>query len=820
MRLLTTTSSTNASAAPTRTSSRVLLPRSATAVFRRRLQVLLLIALTWCILWLFLSTEWIRRVDHTTNRRRGKKNDGETMHRSASSTQQEQQQDDAEFLPMTAYVEPSHLYNYYQPLHDTAAPPLQLRTHGPDALLKFTYPRIQTCDDIPRKLPVFHRRDQDDKYGSNVHNTKPLHSAENLLNDYAQTACPVDADPFLPWIHDVFSSPDGTRIDFVAHNKRRCNTDPNVFGKELRNLEPQVALWQPVPVVTIASSSKVEELVPNEPSLWTKDDSSTPRYRLATSFEEATVKETRFICQFHRLVKDTSNNTTIPKKVVMGETLSVYPYNYELANLRKPGSKPMLTRPEEDKKQSAHNEQVWNSVFHFSCPVPLHLQATVASGETVQVGTNRPTLFVDLVPIRTRPRLTRNGYVPPLLNETTLQREWGDSYVLPQVESSGRWSHIPICRPPSSRDGGEEGATSSAADSSNKETPVSTKPTKKKNFLIGCTWAAASFSTRGQSVQDSSTSSRLLEWLTYHLEIAGFDHMYVYDNTEEEGNTNLEHVTNRFPGQVTRIAWPHRVCNNNKPSHPNAGERSSQYAAETSCRVRYGNDNAEWMIFFDNDEYLIPHGKWTSIKEWLKEGIGPSSPHNILSLYQSRASPRVDCMDEQQGSGLLSKRSDNTTYLETYDCESDPLPKPANKWRAMKQLYRPWYVLNHFVHYSTVTKRILDHPEQPSPLFIEKAPFERRVDELHEAFMLHTKTTPPPEATKGWKQRCSSRSAGSRSSKPCPVGIPFPLNHDAAATLSNVSSTTGLVYNCYQHERIQYDLVPKLKAALLWKKES
>jgi hypothetical protein len=31
-----------------------------------------------------------------------------------------------------------------------------------------------------------------------------------------------DADPFLPWIHDVFPTDDGKLIQFVAQNKRRC----------------------------------------------------------------------------------------------------------------------------------------------------------------------------------------------------------------------------------------------------------------------------------------------------------------------------------------------------------------------------------------------------------------------------------------------------------------------------------------------------------------------------------------------------------------------------------------------------------------------
>ena len=51
------------------------------------------------------------------------------------------------------------------------------------------------------------------------------------------------------------------------------------------------------------------------------------------------------------------------------------------------------------------------------------------------------------------------------------------------------------------------------------------------------------------------------------------------------------------------------------------------------------------------------------------------------------------------------------SYLATYNCEPTTHPKPQWAWRARKQLYRPDFVLNHFVHYSLVTRRILDKPE-------------------------------------------------------------------------------------------------------------
>lgn len=525
-----------------------------------RLPYLAILAILWCIAWIWFSTEWIKRVHHNER----------------SLTSETTIRRPQAFLPLTAYVEP--IPNGYNSADTTIL--LPLRDHGPEALLKFTYPSIESCDDIPSKLPVFHGPQDDAIYGSNVHNTKSLY---DVRLHYAATTCPVDADPFLPWIHDMFLNNDGTRIDFVAHNKRRCNTDPNVFARDIDNLEPQVTLMQPVPVRAI-SEQEARSLVPE--SLWSKSkNNNTTRYRLATSFEEATNRETRFICQFHRLLY---NNDGGIQKEVLGETLSAYPYNYEFANFRKPGSKPMLTRPAVDKKHSAHNEQVWNSVLHFSCPVPKGLQ--------LAYGQSKPTVFLDLVPIRTRPRLSREGYTPQSPpNSFDPIKEWGASHVLPEVESSGRWSNLPVCPH-------QSGASQERQQQQQEQ---------QGHFLIGCTWTASSFSTRGESSKkmDTSTADRLVEWLTYHLDIAGFDHMYVYDNNSDPNTTtsSLESITNLFPGRVTRIRWPHRVCNNNKPSSPNGGERSSQYAAETSCRVRYGA-NADWMIFFDNGKGNIEVG--------------------------------------------------------------------------------------------------------------------------------------------------------------------------------------------------------------------
>jgi hypothetical protein len=289
--------------------------------------------------------------------------------------------------------------------------------------------------------------------------------------------------------------------------------------------------------------------------------------------------------------------------------------------------------------------------------------------------------------------------------------------------------------------------------------------------------------------------------------VAKFDHIYVYDNSKAlSDSTTLKPVADLFPSdRVTLIDWPHRVCNNNQPANKNTGERSSQYAAETSCRLRYG-PKADWMAFFDTDEYFIPQTKWSDLKHWLEEGVEKSKNADntfILSFFQTRAKPIAERMSPYFGghcderANCLAKRPE-LTFLETYDCETVPLPKPPHGWRAKKQIYRPWYVLNHYVHYPTVTKRLVDFPKERSPQFEAKSPYERRVDEVDEAFMLHTKTL-DPQSTAGWKNKCKPNDLDH-----CPVGIVAPLG----ARLDSSGS-----YNCYQHQRVA-DLLPKLHEAM------
>jgi hypothetical protein len=187
--------------------------------------------------------------------------------------------------------------------------PLPLRKHTPSDLRRYEYHRLQTCHDMPGKFPTDRGLEHDEKGHVIVWNvgdtpTPPAYPAQEA------PYCPVEADPFLPWIHDVFPNQDGSKIKFIAQNRRRCRTGSK-YDENVNRLVPQVALMQSVSVQRI-DESRAQSLAPElwHPPADTTDTSTstssssaqtqTPRYRLAPYNEAATDGMfTRFICRFH-----------------------------------------------------------------------------------------------------------------------------------------------------------------------------------------------------------------------------------------------------------------------------------------------------------------------------------------------------------------------------------------------------------------------------------------------------------------------------------------------------------------------------------------
>ena len=145
--------------------------------------------------------------------------------------------------------------------------------------------------------------------------------------------------------------------------------------------------------------------------------------------------------------------------------------------------------------------------------------------------------------VKQTPRRMKNGFDPKLF--------WGDKHVLPRIEASGRWENLPVCSSPGvGYDTAEDVATTN-------EQGVGSENIAKKHKLTACLWASASFTTRGNAQSVSDTTTRLVEWIEFHL-LVGFDHIYVYDNTgAHTDETSLEPTL--FPrfldSEVTRIDW-------------------------------------------------------------------------------------------------------------------------------------------------------------------------------------------------------------------------------------------------------------------------
>lgn len=434
---------------------------------------------------------------------------------------------------LKAYLEPMG----HRKLWNTK--PLPPRTTTKEDLTVIPYPKLTSCKRLPEQWPV---------------------------NEYP------DADPFLPWIHDVFPTDDGKFMQFVAQNRLRCNsgtTETEEAFLEMR--KPYVSLFQHAPLKRLPPTGS--------------GGSKENRYRLA-SHEDADPESmaTRFICRF---------------RPSGDETFSVFNNDYEWTSFRK-SSRNMFATDGRD------NKQIHTSQLMFQCPVPDHLVELVRSGASVQ--DDWATLFVDLIPIRTPPRYGNPlqflipryrdsipfKYKDPFVADT----EWGKHHILPRLEDSGRWENIPICLP----------SLMAYEPQVLEKTPSTAVQNKDggdghgiNHHLVSCLWASTGYTTRGNRFAINDGQRRLLEWLTFN-KLLGFDHFYIYDNSGafDNGGTTLQPIADMFPGQVTVIPWPSQVCNNNPNNVDSVGERSSQYAAETSCRLRFG-------------EFVLPIGCFWSV---------------------------------------------------------------------------------------------------------------------------------------------------------------------------------------------------------------
>jgi hypothetical protein len=155
-------------------------------------------------------------------------------------------------------------------------------------------------------------------------------------------------------------------------------------------------------------------------------------------------------------------------------------------------------------------------------------------------------------------------------------------------------------------------------------------------------------------------------------------------------------------------------------------------------------------------------------------------------------------------------------------CDSAGSPKPTWADRARKQIYRTDYVLYHYVHYSTVTKGILQtfaeaqrDGEKWSRHFGDGKPSERASDELTDVVMVHAKSL-GRDMTADYKERC--RNDYKKKWQGCWVAYPWPsvYNNTKEKTAYNED---GMDYNCHINSRVEEYWVPKLRDALAARKK-
>jgi len=653
-----------------------------------------------------------------------------------------------------------------------------------------------------KPLPVRHSKASE----LSVLEFNEVSSCKNLHEQWPidEHKAPTNKDPFLPWIHDVFPTADGKFIQFVAQNKRRCQT-----GKKKAEIkkffQPNVALFQHVPVKRITLDANNEQIENTR----NNDTKGANRYRL-TSHEDADEDgiETRFICRF---------------KPSMEETLSVHNFNYDFHTLRKAYSATFT-------EEGFDNHMIWSSQLLFKCPVPMSLQEDIRLGNTVI--DDYASLFVDLIPIRTPPRYgLPTTYLPPRLfdekNTWNVTEEWGKHHVLPLIEDSGRWENIPICKPSLMTYPDEFEVQSKETDEvvvkqHDLEMAALNQSGGKKHDIIACTWTSATFKTRGGRTTVNDGEQRLRQWLEFNR-LVGIDHVYIYDNSGSfSKESSLKSVTDLFPGYVTRISWPAKVCNNNKGNADNKGERSSQYAADASCRLRFGA-HSKWLASMDTDEYLVPLEQYDSLKDILRDV--DKEDINVLNFASKRSKPRLQFFNTTSPGSEEKCQSnkdcfdpivpENTTFLEAYNCNIERPPRKTLQ-PAEKAIYKPEYVLQFFVHYATVTtlsargkKEANELKERWFTRFNARS-HVRFVDETKEATMLHTKAIVTKE-TAAWHRKLSYN--GTRDSSM--VGVEWPESSNDGDDLTVAIKGENYYPNCYIVPWIDNHWVPKLNTAMV-----
>lgn len=159
----------------------------------------------------------------------------------------------------------------------------------------------------------------------------------------------------------------------------------------------------------------------------------------------------------------------------------------------------------------------------------------------------------------------------------------------------------------------------------------------------------------------------------------------------------------------------------------------------------------------------------------------------------------------------------NKTFLQMYNCDYTRPPKPDRFHRAMKQIYRPSFVLSHFVHYSTVTTDTQSYSD-----FMQRHPnkdygrqeksTEMFADEMTQGALVHARSIFPHQT----RRRSAECLIGSKHE--CSLGF---LCRDDVEFVDDLHKDNvfhnfdGSFCNCWRNKVVEEVLVPKLETLLL-----
>ena len=213
------------------------------------------------------------------------------------------------------------------------------------------------------------------------------------------------------------------------------------------------------------------------------------------------------------------------------------------------------------------------------------------------------------------------------------------------------------------------------------------------------------------------TDYRLVEWVEFHL-LMGIEHFWFFDNSQKPSQSTakilLPYV---LAGQATLIHWPFPIQDGCDQSQAGA-----QFSVGNVCLRRYAQD-ADWLAFFDVDEFLLPLRRNSTLTTLVDRFSRPDwqtvrSDESSFLCSRSRLG-RVGCDTAERGVSAISLSQYifapcanpalgqaldpalSFLHLANDSCAEEPMTIQSAD-RAPKSLYRSYRSFSVWVHYLDV----------------------------------------------------------------------------------------------------------------------